>query len=276
MPRQEIAINTLPFWSRFTQTVDLRFDPAVGLFRPQFTQGFTIPVFDYRKGEQTAAALEGARATARDTILVQANQTRGGGLYRIHGISFTKDGWAYQRSGTGNNNGLIHTLFPPSSTQPGNAAFGPQVPTVEDFRALDSLFFEFFQKFFRMELQIDGTRRILEMGPTILYPGVGGPVSDIDTTNAAPFVVNYMKIKEGITWNPSGAVDSNMLVSLQAAYDCVLPTWTTPNGTATGGPIAPDNPVIPNAEPTALGREWTQGWQVNFHGYEESPTSNVS
>jgi hypothetical protein len=276
MPRQEIAINTLPFWSRFTLTYDLRFDPATGLVRTQFPAGFSIPVFDYRKGEQSVAALEGGRATPRDTILVQANQTRGGGLYRIHGISFTKDGWAYEKSGDGNRNGLIHTLYPPSSSQPGNNAFGPQVPTPEDFRALDSLSYEVFQKYFRMEVQIDGTRRILEMGPTILYPGVAGPVSDVDTVNGAPFVVNFMKIREGITWNPSGAVDSNLLVALQAAYDCVTPTWTTPAGTADGEAPGPDNPLIPNAQPTSLGRQWTSAWIVNFHGYEESPTSNIS
>lgn len=276
MPRQEIAINTLPFWSRFTLTVDLRFDPAVGLFKMQIAAGQKIPVFDYRKGEQQVSALEGARATARDTILVQANQTRGGGLFRIHGISFTKDGWPYVRSGVGAKNGIIHTLFPASSLQPGNTDFGPQVMTVEDFRTFDSLMYEFFQKFFRMEIQIDGTRRILEMGPTILYPGVGGPVSDVDTVNGAPFVVNFMKIKEGITWNPSGAVDSNLQVSLEAAYDGITPTWTTPEGTANGEPATDDNPLIEDAAPTPLGRIWTQAWVCNFHGYEESPTSNIS
>ena len=267
---QEIAVNTLPFWSRFTLTTDLRFDPAGGVFRTQFSAGTLIPVFDYRKGESAASALEGSAATARDTILVQSNQTRGGGLYRIHGVSITKDGWAYQRSGTGQKNGLIHTLFPPSSIQPGNGAPGVAlVPTVEDFRSLDSLMWEMFEKYFRIEIRIDGTRRILEMGPAPLYPGIGGPSNDLDTTNGGVWNSNFMGIKEGIVWNPAGAVDSSLTVALEAAYDAITPTWTAPDGEFDGVPI-------PDAIPTPLGRKWTQGFIVNFHGYEESPTSNVS
>lgn len=275
MPRQEISINTLPFWSRFTLTTDLRWD-GTALLKTQFTPGYRIPVFDYRKGESTVTALEGAQATARDTILVQANQTRGGGLFRIYGMSFTKDGYPYERSGVGNANGTKHTLYPPNSIQPGNGAFGPQVVSPEDFRALDSLNFEMLQKYFRCEIRIDGTRRILEMGPTMLYPGVGGPANNLDTTNASTFVSNYMPIKEGITWNPAGAVDSQLQVALESAYEAITPVWTTPNGTATGGPITAQNPVLPDAVPTAMGRQWTQGWICNFHGIEESPTSNVS
>lgn len=276
MPAQEIAINTLPFWSRFTISTDLRWD-GLNLFRTQFTAGFSLPVFDYRKGEQNAAALEGSRATARDTILVQANQTRGGGIYRIHGLSFTKDGNAYERSGAGNQAGTIHTMYPATSMQPGNGMAGPQDLSVDDFGGFDSFMAEVFLKFFRTEIRIDGTRRILEMGPTILYPGVGGPSNGVlDTTNGQPFVANYMKIREGIIWNPAGAVDSNLEVQLEATYNLVTPTWTTPNGTATGGPITPENPVLEDAVPTALGRLWTQGWICNFHGVEESPTSNIS
>lgn len=267
---QEIAVNTLPFWSRFTLTSDLRFDPATGLFKTQFAAGFSIPVFDYRKGEQNVSALEGSRATARDTILVQANQTRGGGLFRIYGLSFTKDGWAYERSGEGSKNGTIHTVYPPNSLQPGNGGFGPQVLSVEDFRGLDSLMAEMFLKYFRTEIRVDGTRRILEMGPTIIYPGTGGPLSYVDTTNGGTLIHNFMKIKEGILWNPAGTVDSNLQVFLQAEYDAITPTWTNPTGTDDAG--AP----IPNAIPTAMGRKWTQGWICNFHGIEESPTSNVS
>lgn len=268
---QEVAINTLPFWSRFTITTDLRFDVPTGLFKTQFSAGFQIPVFDYRKGEQNVAALEGSRATDRDTILVQANQTRGGGLYRIFGLSFTKDGWAYERSGIGNQNGILHTLFPPASLQPGNAVFGPQVLTVEDWRSLDSLFVEMLLKFFKINLNIDGTKRILEMGPNLLYPGVGGPFGgNVDTTNGGTSTHNYMRVKEGIVWNPAGATDSNMTVFLAAAYDAITPTWTNPTGTND------DGSAIPNAIPTAFGRQWTQGWVCQFHGYEESPTSNVS
>lgn len=263
----EIAINTLPFWSRFLLDVDLRFD-GTNTFRTIFARGTRLPVFDYRKGERNVTALQGAQATSRDTILVQANQTRGGGQYTIHGISFTKDGYPYEAEDA---QGLAHSLFPGASVQPANGGAGVVVPTVEDFRSLDSLMIEVFQKFFRMELQIDGTRRILEMGPSILYPGVGGPNGgNVDTTNGGTAVNNYMKIREGIVWNPSGAVDSNLVMSLEAAYDCILPTWTAPDG------LAPDGQPIADAVPTALGRRWKIAYIANFHGVEESPTSNIS
>jgi len=271
-----IAVNTLPFFSRFTLTLDLRFDPAAGLLRTQFNKGYEIPVFDYRKGDQTASALEGSRATPRDTGLVKAAQTKGGGLYRIRGVSITKDGQPYVRSGTGNKNGLIHTLYPSSASQPGNGLFGPQDLTNDDFRSLDALNYQALIKYFRCDMQIDGTERNLEFGPALLYPGVNGPVNQLDTVNGNPFVENYMHIEEGITWNPSGAVDSNFIFQLEAAYDLVTPTWTSPAGTANGEPASAENPPIPNAQPTGLGRVWTQGWVVNFHGYQESPVSNVA
>lgn len=265
-----VAVNTLPFWSRFTQTADLRYD-GTNLFRTIVPAGTKIPVFDYRKGENNVTALEGSRATARDTLLVNASQTRGGGLYRIRGLSITKDGWAYERSGTGTKNGTIHTKFPPFSLQPANAGAGPQVMTVEDWRSLDSLMAHNFLDVFRVELNIDGSKRILEMGPAQIYPGVGGASgSNVDTTNGGTFVANYMHIPEGIEWNPAGAVDSNIIVNLEATYDLVLPTWTAPNGET------PDGDPIAGAIPTAIGREWTQGWIVNFHGQDESPTSDVS
>lgn len=270
MPQpQEVALNTLPFWSRFTIDVDLRFD-GVNLFRQIFQTGFGIPVFDYRKGERNVTALGGAQATARDTILVQANQTRGGGMYHIHGLSFTKDGWPFFRGPQATPPGLEHTKFPPSSLQPGNDGFGPIVTSPEDFRALDSLMWEVFFQFFRIEIRIDGTRRIIEMGPACLYPGVGGPKGPIDTTNGDTFVSNYMPIREGIDWNPAGTVDSQLQVFLEAAYTCTLPTWTAPDG------LAPDGTPIVDANPTPMGRLWTQGYICNFHGAEESPTSNVS
>lgn len=278
---QEIAINTLPFWSRFEQQIDLRFD-GTNLQRTIFSRGSTIPVFDYRRGESAVAALNQAQATARDTIQSKAGQTRGGSLYKIHGISVTKDGYPYERvinaQGTPvqNAEALTHRLWPPSTMQPGNGTFGPQVPTVEDFRGLDSFMVEILQKFFRMTINIDGTKRIIELGPSILYPGVGGPLSMVDATNGGTLVQNYMKIPEGMTWNPSGAVDSNLVVQLEAAYDCVVPTWTTPTGTANGLPVSGTNPQIPNANPTAIGRVWEQGWIINFHGAEVSPTSNIS
>lgn len=265
-PPQEIAINTLPFWSRFTITVDLQFTDATGLTRQIINSGRKIPVFDYRKGEQNVTALEGARATARDTILVQANQTRGGGIFKIYGLSFTKDGWPYVRSGVDQQNGTIHDIFPPSGVQPGNGGFGPQVMTVEDFRSIDAMQAHIFLDNFRTEIKVDGTRRILEMGPAQLYPGVGGTSgNNVDTQNGSTFVSNYMHITEGIVWNPAGAVDSNLQVELEATYDLNSPTWTAPDGAG-----------VANPNPTAIGRKWTQGWIVNFHGVEESPTSNIS
>lgn len=270
---QQIAINTLPFWSRFTNTVDLRWD-GVNALRTVISQGRTIIVFDYRKGEQNVSALEGSAATARDTILVQANQTRGGGLYRIFGISYTKDGWAYERSGTGSKNGLVHTYFPPASVQPANNTLGPVVPTVEDFRALDSFMTHLYLDAFRTQINIDGTRRILEMGPAPYYPGVGGAFGgNVDTLNGGSFITNYMHITEGIVWNPAGAVDSNFQILLECTYDIVSPTWTTPDGV---NPFLDPPAPYTNPNPTALGRVWTQGFLCNLHGQEESPTSNVS
>lgn len=264
MRPQEISVNTLPFWSRFTLDVDLRFD-GTNATNTIFTAGFSLPVFDYRKGERNVTALGGATATARDTILTQANQTRGGGQFEIKGLSFTKDGWPFERIDP-TPPGTIHKLFPPMSAQPVNGS--PAVNMVlspEDFRALDSLMFEIFQKYFRVEFRIDGTRRILEMGPSLLYPGVGGPKGPIDTTNGDTFVSNYMHIPEGIVWNPAGTVDSNLQVFLEAAYTCIVPAWTPPDGGQVQTPQA-----------TAVGRKWTQGWIVNFHGAETNPTSNVS
>ena len=267
---QEIALNSLPFWSRFTLSADLRYD-GVNTFQTVISTGRQIPVFDYRKGEQNVTALEGATATARDTILVQANQTRGGGLYRIHGISYTKDGWAYVATSASNKNKTIHNKFPPSSLQPGNGTAGPLVMTVEDWRAMDSLMSHVYLDVVRTQINIDGTRRILEMGPAPFYPGVGGAAGgNVDTSNGGTFVANYLHIPEGIIWNPAGTVDSNFQIILEATYDLVLPTWTAPDG------LAPNGQPIPNANPTPIGRYWTQGWVTNLHGAEESPTSNVS
>lgn len=271
----ELAENRLPFWSRFTLTANLRFDPAVGVFRIIFEPGLQIPVFDYRRGEGNVTALEGSRSTERDTILQKANETRGGEKYIIEGISITKDGYPYERANLGQVvDGLQHTLIPPSSVAPANGglvAVGGIVPTVEDFRALDSLMLEILQKYFFWELQIDGTRRILQMGPTILYPGVGGPQGgNVDTTNGGTFVANYMHIPETIQWNPSGVRDSNLVALLKSAYRCRVPTWTAPDGLDDAGA------AIPNAVPTALGRIWTQGWIMNFHGAAISPVSAIS
>lgn len=270
----ELAENTLPFWSRFTLTANLRFN-GTDVFRTLFEPGYQIPVYDYRRGEGDVIALEGSRSTERDTILQKANETRGGEKYIIKGVSITKDGYPYERGNvTGSDDGTQHTLIPPMSIAPANGglvAVGGIVPTVEDFRALDSMMWEILQKYFFWELQIDGTRRILQMGPTALYPGVGGPAGgNVDTTNGGTFIQNYMKIEETIQWNPSGSKDSNLVALLKAAYRCRVPTWTAPDG------LDDDEDPIPNAVPTALGREWTQGWIMNFHGQAISPISSIS
>jgi hypothetical protein len=271
---QEISINTLPFWSRFTQTVDLRWDGnPLTLTRNVIPAGTQRIVFDYRKGERNVSALEGAQATARDTILVQANQTRGGGLYRIFGISYTKDGWPFVLDGNPQTF-LQHDMFPPFSLQPNNGAAGPVVMTVEDWRSLDSFMTHIFIDNFRTEIRIDGTRRIIEMGPAPLYPGVGGAADgNIDTKNGFPLVENFMRITEGIVWNPAGAVDSNFQILLECSYDVVVPVWTTPDGTNPF--VDPPAPII-GANPTPIGRDWTVGFICNLHGQEESPTSNIS
>lgn len=268
---QQIAINTLPFWSRFTQTVDLRWD-GTSLLRTIIPMGKRVQVFDYRQGDQAVNALEGSASTPRDTILVQASQTRGGGLYKIFGISYTKDGMAYERSGTNAKNGLVHTLYPPTALQPGNGASGPVVMTVEDWRMFDSYMLHLYLDPYRTQVNIDGTRRILEMGPAPYYPGVGGAFGgNVDTQNGGAFMSNYMHIGEGIVWNPAGAVDSNFTILLEATYDIVVPTYTTPDGVNpfTGSPYVGGNP-------TPYGRVWTQAFLCNLHGQEESPTSNVS
>lgn len=267
---QEIAINTLPFWSRFTLTVDTRWD-GTNTINQAVSQGQSFKVFDYKQGDQAANALEGSVSTARDTILVVASQTRGGGQFEIRGISYTKDGWAYERSGANAKDGLIHTYFPPASIQPGNGAAGPIVPSVEDWRSFDSFFCGILLNNFRTQVNIDGTRRILEMGPLPYYPGVGGASGgNVDTQNGAAFVHNYMEIPELIIWNPAGTTDSNITILLECTYDVEIPTWTTPDGTDR------DGTPITGAVKTPLGRLWTQPWLCNFHGVEKSPTSDVS
>lgn len=274
---QEIAINTLPFWSSLSISLDLRYD-GTNLQRVQITRGSKIPVFDYKKGTANVTALEGALATARDTILVQPNQTRGGGLYRIFGVSLTKDGKIFERKNIRDaiSDGLDHQWWMAASMQPGNGAFGPQTMSVEDFRSFDSWLASALLDIFALTIFIDGTKRTLEMGPCQIYPGVGGVKSNVDATNGDTFVSNYMPIEEGITWNPSGAVDSNLVVELEAAYQLTTPCWTTPYGTANGEPPSQENPEITDANKTPLGRVWTVRYIVNFHGREESPVSNVS
>lgn len=278
MPEVEIALNTLPMWSRFTLTIDLRFD-GVSTFKTQFTPGRIIPCFAYKQGDQTVRALEGSAGTDRDTILVQSAQTRGGALFDIKGMSITKDGWAYDRADSdAAGPGTKHTLFPPSSIPAANGALPPIILTVEDFRALDGLFAHVFNDFFHLNINVDGVQRTLTMGPVPFYPATGGTgaTGNVDTTNGPAFVNNYTEIPEGIKWNPAGSVDSNMVANLIAAYECVTPTWTTPTGTANGEPVSGTNPTIANPNPTPIGRRWTQAFLLRFHGKEYKPTSNVS
>lgn len=265
----EIAENRIPYWSRFITPVDLRYD-GVNVFRQIFQAGFELPVLDYRRGEQQVTALNSARATARDTILNQANQTRGGAMYEIHGVTITKDGYAYEASGVGAQQGINHLVLPASSLAAANGTAGPIIPTVEDFRGLDSFLYEIFEKNFFMQLSIDGTSRIIEWGPTILHPGQGGPSSDVDTLNGGGFVGNYVHLKEPIYWNPSGTTDSSMKVNLVCAYNVSVPTFTAPTG------LAPDGTPIPNANPTPIGRLWSQAWILSLVGKEVKPTSQVS
>lgn len=270
--QQEIAVNTLPFWSRFVLPFDLRYD-GTNCQRTVIRQGTKIRAFDYRQGEANAQALNGAEATSRDTILVKPGQTRGGGRYSIHGISVTLDGMPYDSQSA---DGLTHDVWPAAAVQPCNNASGPLVSSVEDARSLRSAMLQAFLQAFRMDLKVDGSRRNIEFGPSILWPGIGGSKDLVNPNNGDTFISNYMPIPEGITWNPSGAVDSNMVLLFEADYNIRMPTWTTPTGTADGQPVSGENPEIPYANRTALGRNWLQGFVVNFHGREESPTSNVS
>ena len=269
----QIAVNTLPFWSRFIVGIDLRYD-GVNCFRTVIQRGQRFRVFDYRQGENQAQALGGAEATERDTILTTAGKTRGGARYVIQGMSITKDGYPYTEGA--DSNGLEHELFPGFSEQPCNQENGPVVPSVEDMRSLNALMLQAFLMSTYTLINVDGVKRTLEMGPSPLYPGQGGAKDGIDSTNGDVFVSNFMPIPEAIVWNPSGAADSNFVVNLQAAYDIVVPTWTTPTGTANGLPVSVENPEITDAIRTALGRNWKQAFILNFHGQEQSPVSNVS
>lgn len=280
---QQVAINTLPFWSRFVLEADLRFD-GVNPYRRILAAGSKVKAFDYRQGASDAGALQGQTSTERDTILTKANETRGGGKVRIRGISFTRDGSPYEvieqsdalNGGEASRGGTSFKLLPGTSHNAGNGGFGPQTPSAEDVRGLGVTFNMLFSQFQRVNINIDGTRRILEMGPGILHSGINGPTGDVYAANGTPYSTNYLWIPEGIEWNPAGAVDSNLVVDIMSAYDCFLPTYTTPTGTVDGQPPTAENPPIDQAVPTPIGRKWRQAWVVNFHAAEESPTSNVS
>jgi hypothetical protein len=269
----QIAVNTLPFFSRFVIPYDLRWD-GTNCMREVLSRGRKFRAFDYRQGETSARALNGQEATERDTILQEAGKTRGGSRYIIMGLSITLDGYPYET--TEASHGLLHRIYPGMSTQACNNGSGPICPSVEDMRSLSSMFLQAFLQTHYITIQVDGTKRTLEMGIPAFYPGQGGAKDLISATNGDVFCANYMSIPECIVWNPSGAVDSNMTCEFQCAYDLEMPTWTTPTGTASGLPPDEQHPKIDGAVPSSKGRDWRQGFMLNFHGREESPVSNVS
>lgn len=268
----QVAVNSLPFWSRIIVPFDLRWN-GTQCQRRVITRGTKIRAFGYRQNEANVRALNGASATERDTIVQEGGKTRGGARYVIFGLSIGIDAWPYTAS---DNEGLIHEMWPPMSQQPCNQASGPLAMTVEDYRSLLATFANAFAGAFKVDIKVDGTKRTLEMGIPAFYPGMGGIKDQLSAMNGDVFVANFMPIPETIMWNPAGAVDSNLAVQLEAAYDVDLPTWTTPTGTINGEPVSQDNPIIEGAVPTAIGREWQQAFMINFHGREESPVSNVS
>lgn len=279
---QQVAINTLPFWSRIVLECDLRYD-GTNLMRRILAAGSTIEAFDYRKGENDVNALQGQGSTARDTLLTKSAETRGGGQFKIMGLSFTRDGDAYETAtraagfAEAQRNGTSFTLYPPTTHQPGNGDFGPVTPSPEDIRGLGTIFNDLFSQFQRITINVDGTKRILEFGPGSIHSGINGQAGgNVYSGNGSPFQNNYFYFAEGIDWNPAGTVDSNLTIGIGSAYDLYLPTYTTPTGTADGLPVTPENPAIDSAEPTPIGRLWRQAWIVNLHGVEISPTSEVS
>jgi len=273
-PDFRIAYNTLPFWSRFIVEIDLRYD-GVHCLLNVLRKGSKLDVFNYRQGEANAQALQRGESTERDTILQEAGKTAGGSRYKIIGMSITKDGYPYTTA-LETQDGHDHYIWPGFSEPPCNQSSGPLTPSVEDQRSLNALMLETMLMAYFIQIKVDGVKRTLEMGIPAFYPGQGGAKDSIESTNGDVFVANYMPIPEGIVWNPSGAVDSNFKVKMEAAYDIWLPTWTTPTGTANGNAETQENPKIPDAIPTALGRKWKQGFFLHFHGQQESPLSNVS
>lgn len=271
----QIAVNSLPFWSRFIIPFDLRWN-GVACLRQVITIGNEIRAFGYNQQAANAQQLMNGQATERDTIVQEGGKTRGGSRYIIVGMSLTVDGYPYDVPDDNENNGLDHYVWPASATQPCNEASGPLVNTVEDQRSLLSALVQAFTMAYKLDIKIDGTRRTLEMGVPQFYPGQGGTKDLIGASNGDTFVSNFMPIPETIVWNPSGAVDSQLTVALKAAYNIFMPTWVTPTGTANGLPVSETNPKITDAVPTPMGRKWRQAFILNFHGREESPVSNVS
>ena len=260
----QIAENPIPYWSRFVVDYDLRYDGVTPL-RTLFTKGSAFYVFNYQRGASQVTALGGAVATFRDTILVTPSQTRGGAMYNIRGLEIVKDGGPVVRTG---NDKLTHELIFPTAEVAANGAV-PQI-SVEDFRGFDYFSWSVFAQNTGCVMQIDGTTRVIEWGPTMNYPGVGGPADGNVASTTGALVGNHARFDTPIEWNPSGSGDSNLVVTLTFAYNVVAPTFTAPDG------LAPNGAPIPDAVPTPIGRQWSQGWIVRLVGEEIAPTSNVA
>jgi len=271
-----IAVNTLPIFSRLVIPFDLRYD-GVTCLRTVIQKGDELRAYGYKQNDTQVAELANARATSRDTPLLKSAETRGGSRFRIGGLSITVDGEPYDYPENDTNHGLSHYMWPASSELPCNQGSGPLVMSVEDKRSLMSSFVQAFLQSFKLEIEIDGDTRGLQFGIPAFYPGQGGTKDSVAATNGDVFASNFIPIPEGIMWNPSGTVDSNLILHFKAEHSIVFPTWTTPAGTANGLPYdAETNPKITDAIPTALGRYWRQAFMIDFHGVQEQPTSGLS
>jgi hypothetical protein len=271
-----IAINTLPIFSRIVIPFDLRYD-GQNCLRTVIQRGEKLRAYAYKQNDAAVPELCGARATSRDTPLLKASETSGGARFKIHGISITTDGEPYDYPENDTTYGLTHYMWPGMSELPCNQTGGPLVPSVEDKRSLMSSFSQAFLMAHKVQLEIDGDSRGLQLGIPAFWPGQGGVKDSVATTHGDTFASNFVPIPEGITWNPSGTVDSNLILEFEAVHSIVMPTWTTPAGTVNGLPYdAETNPKISDAIETAIGRYWRLGFMCNFHGVREQPTSGVS
>jgi hypothetical protein len=271
----QIAINTLPIFSRLVIPYDLRWD-GTNCTRAVIQKGTHYRAYAYKQNDSQVPELAGAQATARDTPLLKAAETRGGSRFKIYGMSITADGEPYDYPENDSEYGLNHYMWPAASDLPCNQASGPLVLSVEDKRSLCDALIQAFLMSCKLQMEIDGDSRGLQLGIPAFWPGQGGAKDSVAASNGDVFASNFIEIPEGITWNPSGAVDSNLIVHFEAVHTITMPTWTTPTGTANGLPVSGSNPKLDDAVPTAWGRHWRQGFQVNFHGVQEQPTSGVS
>lgn len=265
-----VAVNTLPFWSAFVLSAEARYAAAVGPLRTIFNAGAVRRVFAYKQGDAGVQALEGEDGTERDTILVDATKTRGGAQYSIKGISLTPDGLPYTMGRADPTNGQTHRMTWPAVV-PGAPGSQP-LPTPEDMSGLTAFMVNLLMANFRLDLKVDGSKRTIELGPATLYNAVGGLQGRLAHSVGQPFALNYYEIPEGITWQPSGSADSNMVVALISDRNVVIPQFVSADG------IDPNTglPYIAEEQPSSLGQKWRQKWIVNFHGQEISPVSDVS